>query len=338
MGTSRGRRWTRIAYKAADRFRRRVVVVGGPHATFRGGMRAPGRSALAGLVCVVLAGGAIVAAAPAQDYAVRLARPSAAGDRRLAAGWLQTEDRATGGPKGAATDQRQSSTIRYVVATEVLEASPRGNARRATLTVRRLTKESAGVTAELARPGTEVTARLVGHERVFEMQGARLAPDLQVALAAAVSLRADDEPTDDDLFGTAQRRRVGESWPVDGGLFARSGAPGTTFDPRDVAGTVTLASLKSAGGVPCLEVRWKLEARHGSFTPGSLPAGLSGTMTSMSVTGSTVLPIDDKLQPLSRETAIAGVGDFTGSASDGSPFSARHELRQVFHVELSKVP
>jgi hypothetical protein len=299
-------------------------------------MRLPGRPALAGLLSVV--GTVAVAAAQAPDYAVRLVRPSAAGDKRLAVGWLQTEDRATGGPQGAATDQRQSSTIRYVVATEILEVSPRGNARRATLTVRRLSKESAGVTAELAKPGTVVAARLVGHERVFEMQGARLAPDLQGALAAAVPLRADDEPTDDDLFGTAQRRRVGESWPVNGGLFANSGAPGTTFDPKDVAGTVTLASMKAAGGVPCLEVRWKLDARHGSFKPGSLPAGLLGTMTSISVTGSALLPIDDKLQPLSRETAVDGVGDFTGSSGDGSPLSARHELRQVFHVELSKVP
>jgi hypothetical protein len=304
-------------------------------------MRAPARSALAGVVWVVLASGAGAAAAPtpAPDYAVRLTRPAAAGDKRLAVGWLRTEDRATGGPQGAAADRRQSSTIRYVAATEIVEVSPNSNAQRATLTIRRLTKESAGVTAELAKPGTVVTARLVGHERVFEMLGARLAPDLQAALAAAVSLRADDEPTDDDLFGTAQRRRVGESWPVNGGLFASSGAPGIAFDPKDVAGAVTLASMKPAGGVPCLEVRWKLDARHGSFKAGSLPAaGVLGTMTSMSVTGSTVLPIDDKLQPLSRDTTVAGVGDFTGSAGDGTPFSARHELRQVFHVELSKIP
>jgi hypothetical protein len=318
-------------------------------------MRLSGRPAVACMVFAALAGAAAwvgaagaapaaassgtAAPAPTQDFAVRLTRPSAAGDKRLAVGSLRSEDHATGGPQGAATDQRQISTIRYVVATEILEASPRGNARRAALTVRRLTKESAGVTAELAKPGTLITARLAGRERLFEMQGARLAPDLQAALAAAVPLRADDEPTDDDLFGSARRRRVGESWPVDGALFAATGAPGITFDPGEVAGTVTLAGAPTAaGGVPCIEVRWKLDARRGSFKPGSLPSGLLGTMTSMSVTGTTVLPVDDRLQPLSRETEIAGVGDFTGSAADGSPFTARHELRQLFHVELSKIP
>ena len=150
-----------------------------------------------------------------------------------------------------------------------------------------------------------------------------------------VALRADDEPNDDDLFGPAHPVRVGESWPVNAPLFARTGALSAAFDPRDVSGTVTLAAVKPAGGVPCLEVRWKLDARHGAFKPGSLPAGLIGVMTSTSVAGSTLLPIDAKLPAVSRETAIAGVGDFTGSSSDGSTYSVHHELRQVIHVDLS---
>lgn len=287
--------------------------------------------------------GAVVAApsagaaagAPAQEYALRLTRTPSPGDKRLAVGSAQTDDRVTGGPRAGTPEQRQVSTIRYVVATEILAVSAQGNAQRAALTVRRLTKQSGGVTVELAKPGALVEARLEGHERVFELQGARLAPDLQQALAAAVALRADDEPNDDDLFGAPHPVRVSESWPVNAPLFARTGALSAAFDPKDVSGMVTLAAVKPAGGVPCLEVRWKLDARHGAFKPGSLPAGLMGVMTSTSVAGSTLLPIDAKLPPVSRETAIAGVGDFTGSSSDGSTYSVHHDLRQVIHVDLS---
>ena len=266
---------------------------------------------------------------------MRLTRTPEPGAKRLAVGSAQTDDRATGGPRAGTPDQRQVSTIRYVVATEILAVSAQGNAQRAALTVRRLTKESGGVTVELAKPGVVVEARLAGHERVFELQGARLAPDLQQALAAAVALRADDEPNDDDLFGASHPVRVGESWPVNTALFARTGALSAAFDPKDVSGTVTLAALKPVGGVPCLEVRWQLDARHGAFKPGSLPAGLTGAMTSTSISGSAVLPVDVKLPPVSRETAIAGIGDFTGSSSDGSTFSVHHELRQAIHVDLS---
>jgi hypothetical protein len=277
-------------------------------------------------------------AAPAPDYAVRLARPAAAGEKRLAVGSLESDDHIAGTKAGAASDQRQTATIHYVVATEILEVSARGNALRATLTVRRLTKESGGATLELAKPGAVVSARLVGRERVFELAGARLAPDLQTALAAALPLRADDEPTDDDLFGTTQRRRVGESWPANAELFARFGAASVTFDPKDVAGTVTLAAVKPVHGEPCLEVRWKLEARHGAFKAGSLPLGFSGATSSMSVTGSALVPVAPALPPVGRETAITAIADISGSSDGGASVSLHHELRQVVRVELSKIP
>jgi hypothetical protein len=297
------------------------------------------------LATVAVAAGVAIAAvaagaqtAPARDYAVRLNRPAAAGEKRLAVGWLSSDDRLSGTRDGQPSDQRQTSTIRYVVATEIQEVGSKGNALRATLTVRRLVKESGGVSLELAKPGAVITARLAGRERLFELLGARLAPDLQQALAAAVPLRADDEPTDDDRFGTEQRRRVGESWTANAALIASSGPASVTFDPRNVTGTVTLASIKPVNGQPCMEVRWKLEARHGSWKPGSLPPGFAATNSSMSVTGSLLVPVDTALPPAGRDTSITGVADVSGESVGGSASSLHHELRQVVHVELSKVP
>jgi hypothetical protein len=277
-------------------------------------------------------------AAPVPDYGVRLTRPVVAGEKRLVVGSLQSDDHLAGTKAGAPSDERQAATIRYVVATEVLEASVKGNVLRATLTVRRLTKESGGVSLELAKPGEVVTARLVGRERVFELRGARLAADLQAALGAALPLRADDEPTDDDLFGTAQRRRVGESWPANGELFAKLGAASVTFDPKEVAGTVTLAAVRPVNGEPCLEVRWKLEARRGAFRAGTLPPGFAATNSSLSMTGSALVPVAPAAPPAGRETAITAVADIDGASAGGAPVSLHHELRQVVRVELSKIP
>src|SRR6202040_4019450 len=72
-----------------------------------------------------------VPAAPAVDYAVRLARPAAAGEKRLAVGSLENDDHLAGKKAGAASDQRQTATIDYVVATEILEVSAIGNVLRA---------------------------------------------------------------------------------------------------------------------------------------------------------------------------------------------------------------
>ncbi len=282
---------------------------------------------------------AAVPGAQARTYAVQLARPSVVGQKQLAIGALENDDTSSGGLDGAQPVKRlDKATIRFVVASEILEVSPSGNARRAVLTVRRLDKESGGVSVELAKPGELFTARMVGHDRVVEQQGTPVATDLQQALAAAVPLRSDDEPTDDDLYGTATPHRVGDSWPVPGALFASAGAQHVQFDPKQVAGTVTLTAVKPVQGQLCLEVQWKVEAHHGSFKAGGLPGGLLGTLATMTVTGSATVPVAGGLPPLARANVIAAVGDFTGANEDGTGLTIHRDMRQVSHVEFSRIP
>lgn len=277
--------------------------------------------------------------APAHLYAVRLARPSVVGQKQLAVGALETTDLSKGGLDGAEPIQREErTTIRFVVATEVLEVSPRGNVRRAALTVRRLDKESGGLSVELAKPGEIFFARMSGHDRVVEQQGTPVAADLQQALAAAVPLRSDDEPTDDDLYGATQQHKVGDSWPVAADVFARFGAQLVTFDPKQVGGTVTLAAVKPVNGTLCMEVRWKVEAHRGSFKSGNLPGGLLGTLATMTVTGSATVPVDAGLPPLGRANVIAAGGDFTGTSADGASITVHRDLRQSSRVEYSRIP
>jgi hypothetical protein len=278
------------------------------------------------------------AAAPGATYAVRLTRGFVVGQKLLVQGSLATDDRSSGGAKGAETSRHDNGTVRFVVVTEAVEVSARGNVQRSAITVRRLFKESAGIEAELAKPGDELRAYVSGRRRIVESRGAEMASDLMEALGAAAALRADDDPTDDDLFGTAERRAVGASWPVNADLFARFGAQQMLFEPKNVAGTATLAALQTVKGVPCLEVRWKLDARNGSFKPGSLPSGLFGTMSVMSISARTVVPIDPAQQPAVRETEIAGTGDFTGATDGGDPLTLHRLLRQTLHLEISKVP
>jgi hypothetical protein len=289
------------------------------------------------------------AAAPGRLYEVRLTRPAVVGQKQLAVGSLETEDLTSWGgeaaPGGAPKAEQPpaavpvTSAIHYVVATEILEVGPKGNALRASITVRRLTKESGGISAELAKPGELYTARLAGRDRIIEQAGTPVAADLQQALSVAVPLRSDEDPTDDDLFGTAQQRRVADSWQANVALFAQAGAQRVVFEPKSVAGTVTLAGVKELHGQPCLDVRWQLDAAHGSFKAGSLPGNLKGVMTSMTVTGAAVVPVAPALSlPLFRETTILGIGDFTGTAPGGDTLTMHRRLRQVFRLELTKVP
>jgi hypothetical protein len=278
------------------------------------------------------------APAPGATYAVRLARTFVVGQKQLVTGSLETDDLTSGGAAGAEKSQHDSGIVRYVVVAEALEVSPRGNVQRARLTVRRLFKESGGLNVELAAPGDELRAFVDGRRHVVVSRGAEMAPDLMEALGAAAALRSDDDPTDDDLFGTPERRAVGASWPASTGIFARAGSQQLVFDPRNVTGTVTLAGLRTIKGVPCLEVRWKLDAHHGSFRAGAIPGGLLGTMSVMSISGTAVVPVDPALQPAERQTDVAGTGDFTGATETGNPLTLHRQLHQKLHLEIGKVP
>ncbi len=284
-------------------------------------------------------GAAVPPRAPAgQDYAVRLNRTAAVGLKRLVVGSVESDDKSSGGAASTQMREQHDTVISYVVATKVLEVSPEGNPRRVEVTVRRLNKTSAGVTVELAKPGETYTASLQGRQRVVDLNGTPIAADLQEALATAAGLRNDDDPNDDDLFGTRDRQRVGASWPANTALFAHTGAQQVTFDPRGVSGTVTLAAERQVKGVPCLVVQWKITAHQGSFKAGSMPGGLLGTMTTMTITGSTTVPVDPALPPVARESTIAGSGDFTGITVDGDQLTVHRELRQVLHLEMSRLP
>jgi hypothetical protein len=273
-----------------------------------------------------------------EAFTVRLSRTVKVGQKRLVVGSVESDDKSSGGAGGTQLRDQQKAVISYVVATEVLEVSPRGNARRVTVTVRRLNKTSDGLTVELAKPGEAYTAALQGRQRVVDLNGTPVAPDLQEALATAAGLRNDDDPTDDDLFGTSDRQRVGSAWPVNAALFAHTGAQQVTFDPREVSGTVTLAAVQQVHGVPCLVVQWKLTAHQGSFKSGSVPGGLFGTMSTMSVSGSTTVPADPGLPPVARDSTIAGSGDFTGITNQGDQLTVHRELRQAIHLEMSRLP
>ena len=72
-------------------------------------MQTPARAARLVAIGVMLAGAA--AAAPAADYAVRLARPAAAGEKRLAVGSLENDDHLAGRKAGVPSDERQTATI-----------------------------------------------------------------------------------------------------------------------------------------------------------------------------------------------------------------------------------
>jgi hypothetical protein len=107
-------------------------------------------------------------------------------------------------------------------------------------TIKREGKES-----ELLPTGTKISAKSGEEGTVFESDGKPLDAKVSEALSLVITLDGGSQkPTDDDMYGSVTRRKVGERWSVHkGALITSLHAEGMDVRAEDVAGTMTLAQV-----------------------------------------------------------------------------------------------
>jgi hypothetical protein len=288
------------------------------------------------VVCCLLCVLRPLAAAPAaEDFSIKFSRPSKVGERTLLTGTYQADEDTVVTVAGRENRQEKHAIYRFAVIHKVLAIGAKGNPSRVALAVQKLTREADGATTEVLKAGDVISVRLEGHEEVWELGGAALADELKEALDSIVEVTADDDPTDDDVFGTARRRRIGDSWPVDARLLAdqlrRKGLPVTA---KDVTGTATLAGTKSVQGVPCLDVRLNIELRDVKLPIPDLPAEVVMAPLTVRFTGVQVLPVNGVRNMLEANLDFRLPLAANGTV-EGNSFTMRSELHRVTNVQFS---
>jgi hypothetical protein len=295
------------------------------------------RVAVCGLLvcCLVCTLRPLAAAPAAEDFSIKLSHPSKVGDRTLVTGSYQADEETVVTVGAKENRQKKHAIYRFAVIQKVVAVGARGNCMRAVLAVQKLTREAEGATTELLKSGDVISVRLEDGHQVWEMGGAPLAAEVKEALDALVDTNADDEPTDDEVFGTAGRRRVGDSWPVDAKLVAsqlsRRGMP---VSAKNVTGTATLAGTRSVQGVPCLEVRLDVELRDVKLPLPDLPAGVVLAPLTLHLTGRKVLPVDGVRDALEANLEIRMPLAANGTV-EGTAFTLRSEMHRVSNIQLS---
>jgi len=289
------------------------------------------------LFCIVLgitlaSTAAAVEPEPAQDFAIHLSPPLAAGQRYLASGTLQLDQEIT--PEQGPGTGEKHFLAHFEIAVRANEVTPRGNLRQAVLTIRKLEQQSGGSTIVLLPPGDEVTARRVGGKLVFEKSGHDLGEELSTVFHLVTEGRRDEKPTDDQAFGTQARRRVGESWPVNAAAVADLLSEAFVIDPKDVVGTTTLTGQGQMQGKPSVELRTQVEIRKGSRVAG-LPTG--GDLE-LVLTDTRVLPEDASFFAHREDASIDMSLHLSSKNEAGAPREIRLHLLLNSHCELSPLP
>ena len=229
--------------------------------------------------------------AAAEDYEIRLTRPARVGRKyRLSASGRYFERRRFFANDKLTRDLRESFSVDLESVVTVLEADKRGVPTRLSCAIGKCVKTERNAWKPLIPKGKTVIAFSEKRSTRFSMDGQPVSPEIRKALKVIIAI--DTGATDDDVFGSRERRKVGDSWDIDAKAAAKDAADaGVRVRKDDITGSVSIEKLAVVDGSKRLLIRGEMAIRkavppmapgfivdkgtfEGSFT-GAFPLDLS---------------------------------------------------------------
>jgi len=173
----------------------------------------------------------------------------------------------------------------------VLELTPGGRERKSRFTVDRASVVSGGTTKELLPKGTVLVAERGAGGTTFQVDDAPAAADVGRLLKMLINLESDEGINDDAVFGTKQRRKVGETWPVNAEAMAADMAEKAhlKLDPKNVTGATKLAAIVQVDGRAAMQIATEFSIKD--VAP-NLPPGMVLDSSEFKATFGGVFPVD----------------------------------------------
>jgi len=211
----------------------------------------PGRLRQAVLVAVVL----FTTSAFAEDYRIQFSRPMKAGDRY----WLvatEKKNRSVEIIRDGNVVQRsdESTTVTLKAIVEILKVDRHGGPLRKTVTIERFVDDQG---TKLLNEGDVVLAETMNGKTVYRLDEKDLPARAEEHLADLIKTKSGTKISDDALFGSKEKRRVGESWTVNSQLAAKQFG----LKPNAVTGKVTFVGMEKFAGMQCLKTVTDLRLR-----------------------------------------------------------------------------
>ncbi|MBM4036468.1 MAG: hypothetical protein FJ291_32430 [Planctomycetes bacterium] len=231
-----------------------------------------------------------------QDYEILLCRAAKPGQKFHVSSTGSTSQKRVVTAGGQVTQQKSVAySVHLDAEAAVLDVSPAGQPARVSYTIARCVRADGENEEVLVKPGLVLVASVAGEDRVFEVNGTRLAPEAEEALELVVRLSATDD-VKPEAFSPKGRKRVGESWKVNAEALAGP-VPGTglSVTKEGIDGTMTLVGVVKVGGRDCLDLRGEFSVRVG---PAPVSATLRLEKMETNVALAAKLPLDPSLPTL----------------------------------------
>jgi hypothetical protein len=212
---------------------------------------------------ILLAGFVLLSTAMAEDYQILWTRPSHTGQKIQIAGTASDSEKTVLSGAVSRTEEK-AYEVGLKALEEVLEVDVAKRPCKASLVIDKFVMKNNDAETELLPKGAKILATAGEEKTVFEMDGKPVDARVNQALSLLIALDGNSKkPTDDEMYGSKARRKVGERWPVHKeSLISSLRAQGMDVRAEDVAGTVTLRkAIKEKEGKSLL-LTMKLDLRN----------------------------------------------------------------------------
>jgi hypothetical protein len=199
---------------------------------------------LAGAVAIVLISSS--AKAEEQAYNIRLFRPSKVGETyRVVANSRHSERVAIFVGEVPVNGNVDDFSVELIATATVSQVSDSGNVTKSTVKIEKLMVSSGSETKALLLPGTVVIVSADRERKRFTINDVDVDRPTEKALRAVLSGAVSTGPTDDEVFGTKEKKKIGDTWQVNRELMAKSlyEKAKMTVSPSDIVGGVTLEGV-----------------------------------------------------------------------------------------------
>jgi len=237
-----------------------------------------------------LLGFAVLSPAMAEDYEILLTRPSKPGQKVQISGTARDSEK-TVLSGGFSRTTETIHEVRLKALQEVLEVDAIKRSSKVSLTIETLVLKANGKESTLLPKGAKVLATAGKEGAVFEVGGKPASQNVKRALSLLISLDGNSrKPTDDEMYGSKARKRVGEVWAVNKeNLAASLREDGMEIRKEDVSGAVKLEGMTAKDTTPSLLMSMRIDLNNLKMPE---PEGLTIKKASSTITGTVLVPVD----------------------------------------------
>ena len=253
------------------------------------------------LIIAAVVGQSVLAAD--ERHTIKLHRPAKVGEQlrvEISGSESNTMTRKVGDMEDS-EEKKWSAKLKGVVT--VLKVNKVGSVVQIKLKVDSFTITEGKFTEAALEKGTVIKGEKKDDKDQFELwdEESKLGVPLQEgtmveALKLFFSLNdAEEKNTDDDAFGTDEKKQVGDSWKINAKALADSAENDKVeIDPKNVSGKMTLTGIVKAGGQKCLEIKGEFTVK-GLKPLADFPRNLRIIKSEMTGRVHSKIPVDTSL-------------------------------------------